>query len=197
MPTELADQELAKSLVFNPLKLTLNKILRGATLTPDFEVLQNNIPIAYCELKSPRDDFLDELIEKSCPLEIVGGLRNDSIFNRIQRQAIKSAKQFQAINQNRALPNILCYVNHDDLSNFNDLRETFTGFFYANNGARHQTMPHVASRLNIAKNHIDLCIWINSKDKIIEGYLFNQDAYPSYLIQLCYLFGQSPANIQN
>jgi len=197
MNTEGIDQKLAENLAFNPHGLTLQKIKRGIGRSPDFQVSLNGTLVAYCELKSPRDEWLDKLLVHAKPCQIVGGARNDPIFNRIQRLSNKAAKQFQAINPNRVLPNILCFVNHDTASSYADLREVFTGFFHASNGSRHLTMPHVASGLDKAKQHIDVCIWINFQNNKIEGYLFNQDATPSYLTQVCKLLGQSVSNIKN
>jgi hypothetical protein len=195
--TEAVDQKQVEDLIFNPHGLTLQKIKRGLGRSPDFQVLLNGTPVAYCELKSPQDDWLDKLLDQAKPCEIVGGARNDPVFNRIQRLTNKAATQFQSINPNRVLPNILCFVNHDNSSSYADLREIFTGFFHTSDGSRHLTMPHVASGLSRAKQEIDVCIWINSLNNKIEGYLFNQNATPSFLSQVCNLLGQSLSNIKH
>jgi hypothetical protein len=90
----------------------------------------------------------------------------------------------------------LVFVNHDDVSNFNDLRETFTGLFHAVDGSRHATMLDMAVSLERAKSQIDLCVWIDGKSSKVQGYFFNQGATPDYLNQLCALLGVNPAAIQ-
>lgn len=196
-PSEDDDQNLTEGLVFNPYGLTLLKVPQGAGRTPDFQVIQNGVPVAYCELKSPREEWLDKLLDLARPCQIVGGGRNDPTFNRIGRLAQKAADQFRAVNAMRSMPNILVFVNHDDASGFGDLIETFTGMFHSADGNRHVTMPQTASRLERAKSQIDLCVWIDGKTSKTQGYFFNQGATPNYLTQLCALLGQNPADIKS
>lgn len=195
-PTEDDDLNLAEKLIFNPNGLTVVKIPRGAGKSADLQVLKNGVLVAYCELKSPRDEWLDKLLDMAKPCQIVGGGRNDPAFNRIGRLAQKAAEQFSAINATRSIPNILVFVNHDDASGFGDLIETFTGMFHAADGSRHVTMLQVASRLEHAKKHIDLCVWIDGKTSMIQGLSFNRDSTPNYLPLLCSLLEKNPADIR-
>ena len=194
-PTEAEDQKLTEDLVFNPHGLTLLKIPKGVNRTPDFQVMQGGVPVAYCELKSPRDEWLAEKLDETLSGQIVGGCRNDPTFNRIGRLAQKAADQFRSVNDIRSLPNILVIVNHDDASGFGDLIETFTGLFHAADGSRHVTMPQVASRLKHAKEHIDLCVWIDWKTDQ-DHYYFNFASTPNDVNQLCSLRGKNSADIK-
>ena len=196
-PSEADDQKLAEDLVFSPYGLTLLRVQQGTGRTPDYQVIQNGVPVAYCELKSPRDEWLDKLLDMAKPCQIVGGGRDDPTFNRISRLTQKAADQFRAVNSTRSIPNILVFVNHDTASGFGDLMETFTGLFHAADGSRHVTMPQVASRLEHAKRHIDLCVWIDGKASKTQGYFFNQGATPNYVNQLCALLGKNPADIKS
>src|SRR6266567_1044000 len=58
---EAADQELMRQLVFNPHQLVLEPFtkeeMRGRK-TPDFKLLKGGKLVGYCELKSPRDDWI-------------------------------------------------------------------------------------------------------------------------------------------
>lgn len=195
-PSEADDQILTEGLVFRPYGLTLLKIPQGAGRTPDFQVIQNGVAVAYCELKSPRDEWLDDKLDVAQPGEIVGGCRNDPTFNRIGRLTQKAADQFRTVNVTRSLPNILVFVNHDDATDFGDLIETFTGLLHAADGRRHLTMPQVASRLDKAKKHIDLCVWIDGKTGKVQGFFFNRDTTPNYINQLCAMLGKNPTDIQ-
>lgn len=192
-PSEDDDLKLAQKLVFNPNGLTVSKIPRGAEKSADLKVLKNDVLVAYCELKSPREELLDKEVK---PCQIIVGSRNDPTFNRIGRLAQKAAKQFRAINDIRSLPNILVFVNHDNASGFGDLIETFTGLFHATDGSRHVTMPQVASRLVHAREQIDLCIWIDGKTSTVQGFFFNRDTVPNYLNQLCALLDKNPTAIK-
>jgi hypothetical protein len=194
--TEDDDLKLAEKLVFVPNNLNLKKIPRGAGSTADLQVLQNGLLVAYCELKSPRDEWLDKLLDLANPFQIVGGEREDPIFNKIRRHANKASKQFEAINPTRAVPNILIFVNHDNASDFGDMIETFNGIFHAADGSRHATMLNMASSLKRAKSQIDLCVWFDGNTVNEQCYFFNWDATPNYLDQLCALLRNSPPTIQ-
>ena len=195
-PSENDDLKLAEELVFAPIGLSLQKIPRWVSRTADLLVLQNGALVAYCELKSPRDEWLDKLLDLAKPWQIVGGGRDDPVFKKIRKHANKASQQFEAVNPTRAVPNILVFVNHDYISDFGDLRETFTGLFHAANGNRHATMPDMAASLKRAQSQIDVCVWIDAKTSKIQGYLFNQSATPNYLNQLSSLLGVNPAAIR-
>ena len=195
-PSEDDDLKLAEKLVFAPIGLSLQKIPRGGGRTADLQVLQNGALVAYCELKSPRDEWLDKLLDLAKPCQIVGGGRDDPVFKKIRKHANKASQQFEAVNPTRVVPNILVFVNHDDISDFGDLRETFTGLFHAADGSWHATMPDMAASLSRAKSQIDLCVWIDGKTSKAQGYFFNQGATPNYLNQLCALLGKNPADIK-
>lgn len=164
--------------------------------TPDFRVMDDVRLFAYCEVKSPRDEWLDEQIDQAEPGEIVGRPRPDPIFNRLSTMVGKAAKQFNAVNPERSVPNILAIVNHDDASHPGDLLETLTGFFHADNGTRHPTMRHVSEgRLREAKDLIDLYVWINAQNGRVQGYLFSESV-PAHVDALCAILGLDRDKIQ-
>lgn len=194
--TEENDQKLIEALVFSPSGLVLNRIAKGATKTPDFQVTLNGLLVAYCELKSPRDEWLDDMLDALQPGELIGGYREDPTFKKIRNHSNHASKQFEAINPNKAVPNILVFVNHDDSTGFGDLLEVFTGVFHAAGGSQHTTMPELALSLDRAKRNIDLCIWLDGIEKRVDGYLFNFDAHPSHTSQLCVLLGIDASKIR-
>jgi hypothetical protein len=137
-PDEGLDVGLKEELLFTPRGLQLQRFTQAETLagkTPDFRVFQLGNLVAFCEAKSPQDDWLDDQLDVAAPMQLAGGLRNDPTFNRIARHVEKAASQFDAVNAGRTLPNILVLVNHDKASNYNDLRETLTGMFHSEGGA--------------------------------------------------------------
>jgi hypothetical protein len=177
-PNEIPDLELAKKLVFAPRRLRLERFKRDETLvgrTPDYRVFRGDQLVAYSEIKSPRDDWIDEKLDAAPPFTFVGGARPDPTFNRIARHVAKAATQFNAVNADRSALNLLLFVNHDTHSHFADLRETLTGVFHAADGERFQTMPHISERrIGQAKLRIDLFAWISARDRRVEGYMFNE-----------------------
>lgn len=99
-PDEAADLKLVEGLFAqHGLKLEpFKKTEIRAGKTPDRRILRGDQQIGFVEVKSPRDDWLDEQLEKATPGQIVGGLRDDPIFNRLARQIQKAAQQFDAVN---------------------------------------------------------------------------------------------------
>lgn len=147
--------------------------------TPDFRVICGEDLVAYCEVKSPHDPWLDELLDSAQPDAIVGGMRYDPIFNRLSRHMANAAKQFDAVNPQRTAINILAFVNHDDASNFGDIRETVTGYFHAADGRRIASMLKLANRrLLEPRRKIDAILWFEASDQRFVDAMVN-DAEPT------------------
>jgi hypothetical protein len=190
-PDEDADVTLVERLVFHKRGLILERYSRPETMlgrTPDFRVLQNGVVKALCEVKSPRDDSLDEQLAEVPAFEIVGGIRKDPTFNRIARHVQKASSQFDAVNGNHDSPNVLVFVNHADAVGLPDLYETLTGFVQTGTGERFRTMRHIADGwIREARTKIDLYVWIDART-CRAGYLFN-DLNPIHVRDLCDLLG--------
>jgi hypothetical protein len=199
-PDETADLSLVECLLFRKPGIVLERFNRQETLagrTPDFKVMRDGKLVAFCEVKSPRDDWLEEQIESALPGQFVGGARADPTFNRIARHIQKSASQFNAVNADRALPNILVFVNHADASHRNDLYETLTGTFETDSGKRIGTVRHISEgRIGEVRQHIDLYIWIDCKTSFVGLYLFNDLTSPGVIDALCDLFGLEASDIR-
>ena len=140
-PAEQHDLELvAEWFATNELhvqRFTHAEITAGKT--PDFRVFRDSELVAYCEVKSPRDEWLDEQLKNAgqlSPFQIVGGSRDDPTFNRIAGLVRKAVKQLDAVNPDRGSPNIVAFVNWADVSHFRDLDETLTGYLKLASGDR-------------------------------------------------------------
>jgi hypothetical protein len=124
------DEERVKAYLENH-GLTVERFSKAETRTgktPDFRVFRNGEFLFYCEVKSsPKDKWLDEQLYNAAPGELVGGARNDPIFNRLTSDIHQAVKQFDAVNKQQKHPNILALVNHDDMCGFNDLLAILTG----------------------------------------------------------------------
>lgn len=165
--------------------------------TPDFRVRREGMLVAYCEVKSPNDPWLDDLLEEARAMTLMGGARPDPTFNRLSRLLMKADAQFAAVNPTRAELNILAYVNHDNKSNRNDLYEILTGYFRAADGTRHPTMLDIAEgRIGEAKRRIDAFLWFEGKTGRITGAIINQD-HSQRLQRTCTLLRIDPDKIRN
>lgn len=172
------DLALVDELVAGPAGIVLERIEATAEgPRPDFRMLSWKGFAGFCEVKSPRDDWLDEQFEKTPPLTLVGGLRADPTFTRIARNIEKAVRQFDAVNPDHGVPNVLILVNHADASNYNDLYETVTGNARATSGEEYPFHKHTADRLGDKRGRIDLYLWVddNRKRRRIGGFLWCND----------------------
>ena len=197
-PTEQHDLELvAKWLAENGLhakRFTEAEV--GAGKTPDFRVFRDGQLVSYCEVKSPRDEWLDDQFMSAAPGQIVGGARDDSTFNRIAGLVRKAVKQFDAVNPDRRLPNICVLVNWVKASHFRDLKETLTGYLPLANGGRAPTMPKISEgRIRDEKRRIDAYAWFNGHGRKLEGIFLTQSNI-SHRDAVCSWLGVEPAKIK-
>ena len=96
---------------------------RRKSKTPDFRVFQNDHLVFYCEVKAvSQDDWLDRQLAEAPPVAIVGGARPDPIFNRLSNKIYEATQQFDVVNPDVALPNVLAFVNHDRVCSVADLQ---------------------------------------------------------------------------
>jgi hypothetical protein len=101
------------------------------------------------------------------------------------------------VNSARAVPNILVFVNHADVSHYGDLVETLTGMFYATSGERYVTMAHISEgRIAEAKQKVDLYVWLDARTRRVQGYLFNQE-FPNNVTKACGLLGLDASKIEH
>jgi hypothetical protein len=163
--------------------------------TPDFKVLQHGSLIFYCEVKNPeKDAWLDRFIAQAKAGEIVGGLRNDPVFNRLTTHIHSARKQFDAVNQGETLPNVLAFYNEDETSGFLDLLAVTTGNAYAEGGAVlpiYKTFSEGRVKEDLMKIH--LFIWLdNYKPHRLLFNLIND----KHLSKLCSLFGYDQESLK-
>jgi hypothetical protein len=176
---EEADIELVEELVFSPCGLMLERIAQGATKTPDGWILKYNQRRALCEIKSPRDDELIEVLEEArendpdTPVVGAGMIRCDNVAARRIAGHVKSAvTQFNALNRDHTFPNVLIFVNHAAGWHAGDLDEALTGYFHALGGEKLETERMIASQIGDARRKIiDLYIWIDRRERRITAWL--------------------------
>ncbi len=161
--------------------------------TPDFRVRRDGAVVAFCEVKSPNDPWLDGLLDDAPAMTVVGGARPDPIFNRLARLIAKAETQFASVNPAHAELNILAIVNHDGASHFGDLVETLTGYFHAADGKKYPTMQHIAEgRIGEAQRRIDAFLWFDGKTGFMASPPLINDLDPERVRQLCALLSIDP-----
>lgn len=184
-PNEAADIALMRDLIFDNAACTLvpaPEAERLARKMPDFRVMCGDALAGFVELKSPRDDWLDDKFAEAEAMsayerpEIVGGGRDDPIWNRLGRLVKKAAKQFAAVADEGDVPHILVIVNHDDATRMEDLRVTFRGYEISDQGTRFDTWPGAAEGVRKAAcPHIDFIVFIDAGRRAVLGYMESVD----------------------
>lgn len=148
--------------------------------TPDFRVFKEDELAFFCEVKTSG--------------ETVDGYRNDPIFNRISNKIHEAVKQFDAVNPNLKYPNVLFFVNHDDICVFDDLVSVITGDLVADDGSRNDIYSKFSDgRIKEEKFRIHLFIWIDE----FEGnrYYFNP-SNKQHFDNLCSYFDKAPIYVR-
>lgn len=163
--------------------------------TPDFQVFSGNDLELYCEVKSPEQDtWLDDQLDEAMPGEIVGGLRNDPIFNRLTAHIHKARKQFDAVNPTEAFPNVLAFYNQDTNSGFLDLLAVTTGNFFSEDGSVFPIYKNYSEgrvKTDIEKIHLFIWLDVNKPHR----FLFNT-INSKFQRGLCQRFRFDPEKLQ-
>jgi hypothetical protein len=161
--TEAEDIALAEELAFNPCAIALEEIERGSTKTADFCMISWRGFGGYAELKSPRDDWLDDRLREAEPGEEVGGIRKDPVFNRLARHILDAVEQFDAVNPARLSPNVLVIVNHDPATRQEDLWQLLGLLDLDEEGKPLPGVLHIGKgKLATEHARIDLYLWIDA-----------------------------------
>ena len=168
----------------------------GIGKTPDFRIFINTDLVFYCEVKNAQKDmWLDEKIAKADPGEIiVGGIRKDPVFNRLSAHIHKAHKQFDAVNKNESLPNVLAFYNEDKQSGFLDLLAVTTGNFYAEGGEVYPIYKNFSEgRIKADIEKIHLIIWLDVHKPY--RFMFNL-ANNRFQNELCSIFEYDPKQLE-
>jgi hypothetical protein len=163
-PDEAADTKLMQRLVFQPRDIVLERfskeeIAKGKNA--DFELIKDSKLCGYCELKSPRDDWVFESLDKSKPGEAVLKTRHSPASNNLARQIMSAAEQFDAVNPNHELPNVLVIVNHAPGRTRSDLHVTLTGVPVPGGPSLFTLKLDHQKEVWEAARRVDLFLWVD------------------------------------
>ena len=139
-----------------------------------------------------------DIVSTASPETVVGGLRNDPVYNRLTSDVHAAVKQFDAVNKDITHPNVLALVNHDKKCKINDLINVLTGIELTNNGSAFPIFQYYSEgRIRDEKKRKHLFLWVdNWVDSIdSEGFLFC-DIKENHYQTLCILFGKDPDSIK-
>jgi len=162
--------------------------------TPDFRVYRGEEFQFYCEVKSiARDNWLDSQLQAAPKESIVGGVRNDPVYNRLTDDIHQAAKQFDAVNPEDKVPNVLVFVNHDSICDRQDLIGVLTGNFVTEDGSAHRVYAKFSEgRIKRDKSRIHLYCWLQHGQ--MRAYVFNR-SHENHRRALCKLLCQGSKRI--
>jgi ribosomal protein L30 len=178
---ERADIALIKRVFFDKHHLRLERVKkRKDEKGPDFKIMEEDELVAYCELKSPRDDWLLDPVHGENPKT-----RRDPFYRNLANHIETAVMQFDAVNPDRAVPNVLVFVNHALDKDRRDLRMVFEGVSVPNG----KPIPVVGKQQQMqdAAKRIDLFLWIDARESSCPRPLFDSNA--PHAKAVCDLFG--------
>jgi hypothetical protein len=183
-PTEGADIRLMRELIFHVVLQSFSKDEMAKGKTPDFKLMKGSELWGYCELKSPRDDWVFQL-----PDDIKAGAvetRPSPTSNNLARQIESAVEQFDAVNPDHKLPNVMVIVNHAAGRTRSDLHVTLTGIQVSDGPRLFTLKPDRQKQVWEAARRVDLFLWIDAEKRTC------QHAYPANSVHCeaaCALFG--------
>jgi hypothetical protein len=186
--TEAADATLFWELVLQSRDIELRRLSKGEKKgkNPDFKLVNKTELCGYCELKSPRDDWIFEPADKAEGERPVAEMRPSPTSNNPARQIKSAAEQFDAVNPNHELPNILVFVNHAPGRTRSDLYVTLAGMPVPGGPSLFTlTLDHQKDVWEAARR-IDLFLWIDPQKRTWQPLCPNDAVHRA---TVCSLFG--------
>ncbi len=163
--------------------------------TPDFRVFDGDVFKFFGEVKSVRgDDALRRPLANSRSGSVMVE-RPDPAFNRLTADVHDAVKQFNAVNRDRSRPNVLAFVNLEDMSDFGDVLAVVTGDFFASDGTRqaiYRTYSH--GRMRADQRSIDMILWLDAE--LADPHRLHIEADAAHHATLCAGFGSDPSTIK-
>jgi hypothetical protein len=188
-PTEGADIKLMQEIIFQPYNVVLQPFSKEEMTkgkTPDFKLMKGSELCGYCELKSPRDDWVFEFPDDIKPGESVTEMRPSPTSNNLARQIESAAEQFDAVNPDHKLPNVLVLVNHAIGRTRSDLHVAVTGIQVPDGPRLFTFKPDKQKQVWEAARRVDLFLWVDAQKRTCQ-HLYPDDAV--HRVAACRLLG--------
>jgi ribosomal protein L30 len=181
---EVADAALMRELAFDQNAIALEPFdaaAQRAGKTPDFKLLKDGSLSGYCELKSPRDDFIFESPQR-------GGVairENVPFYRKLGGHVRKAAKQFDVVNPDHALPNVLVIVSHCPHVDRRDLIATIGGLPIPGSERRLWMLSRKDQEETLAAaRRIDLFLWIDARTATMKHLTVNDAPHQAAALDL-------------
>jgi|GEM_PF-136226 large subunit ribosomal protein L30 len=188
---EAADTSLLRELAFDGNSIVLESYGAAAKKngkTPDFKLVRDGVLQGFCEMKSPRDDFVFEFPGDGGP-----AIRKDVPFYRKLASHIRrAASQFDAVNPNRRLPNILAFVSHSSDIERRDLIATIAGLPVPGAAPMFMLPRKMQQEVLEAVRHIDLFLWIDANKRTFQHLSPNGASHQAAALNLLGLAETAP-----
>jgi large subunit ribosomal protein L30 len=185
---ETADAALMSELAFDGHNIVPEKLPKGSGKTPDFKLVRDGVVCGFCEMKSPRDDYI---FEKPEPEEFV--IReNLPYYVKLGRLIRKVGSQFAAANPERAHPNILAFVNHAPEIERRDLHATILGLQDPGGRPVYLIPRELREQMWKAAREIDLFLWIDAEKGTLQHVSVNGAPHQQAVLDLLGLTKEEP-----
>jgi len=153
---------------------------RQGEKTPDFRLSREGQLVAFAEVKS---------LDKA---KYTQG--KDPAYNRVSKHIDAAFKQFQAVNADQVVPNVLLIVNDNWTSDYQDLNAVIDGYLPCEEGGRFQGFrKYSQGRIKHRKYDIDLFVWLDLHGS--NHLKFNLSRKKNFE-SLCRWFGVDPRQVE-
>lgn len=133
--------------------------------TPDFKLMKDDRPSAYCEMKSPRDDYMFETPSDGRPAI----RKNVPFYRKLGRHVRDAAQQLEAVNPDRKIPNIVAFVSHCPDIERRDLITTIAGLAAPDSNRRVFLLGRkLQEQVMEAARKVDLFLWVDAKARTFQ-----------------------------
>lgn len=180
---EAADAALLIRLLFSPRNITAEPYTVGENnqgKKPDYKLKIGDKLCGFCELKSPKDDYI---LENPAPGDLAIR-KNLPYYRKLAGHVRKASKQFHAVNADRAMPNILAFVCHAPDIERKDLRAAIAGL--PTKGGRNVFLLSKKVQVETweAARKIDLFIWIDARTGKLQHLRVNGSPHSKAIAEL-------------
>jgi large subunit ribosomal protein L30 len=186
---ENADAALLNQLAFDAKNIVPERYSEAETgKTPDFKLFKDAAVCGFCEMKSPRDDYIFENPE---PGEFA--IRKDLPFHvKLGRHIRKAGLQFAAVNPGHDRPNILAFVNHAPDIERRDLHATIAGLPEGDGKRVFMLCRKLQELVLEAAGKIDLFLWIDAEKRTLQHVSVNGTPHQQTALDLLGLTNEEP-----
>jgi large subunit ribosomal protein L30 len=180
---EASDAALLIKLAFDGADVsieTYSESERNQGKKPDFKLLKNGKVAAFCEMKSPRDDFI---FENPSPGEFA--VRKNLPFHRkLGAHICDAAAQLDSVNPDHRLPNIVAFMNHAPDIRRRDLHATITGLTTGDGKPVFMLGRNFQQKVLEAARRIDLFLWVDAETGTLQHVSVNRAAHKQAALDL-------------